>query len=144
MAERAQAPLPWEPEGSQRPQGPQGPRARGRLRLIVPAHESPDALDETVVHDPHGRPWLVSTIDVRHHGRDADGAGSWSTDDPAAPPARYETQVYYTARAGIRGFPTGHGERFEERADAVAGHRRWCLLVRHGGVLPDLPPEQPL
>lgn len=89
-------------------------------------------VEETVVHDPQGRPWLVATDDLRYESR------------PAARTVNerpYETQVYYTARAGIRGFPTGHGERYTERADAVAGHLRWCLRVRRGEVLPDLAPE---
>ena len=91
-------------------------------------------MDETVVHDPQGRPWLISTADVR----------SELTGPPrgiAEELARYETHVFYTARGGIRGFPTGHGERYDAREDAVAGHRRWCLRVRHGEVLPDLAPE---
>jgi hypothetical protein len=105
----------------------------------VEAH--PEALDETVVHDPHGRPWLVCTVDLLCGPLEAE---SWYPEDTAALIGRYETQVYYTARAGMRGFPTGHGERFMERSDAMVGHRRWCLSVRHGGVLPDLAPEQPL
>ena len=87
------------------------------LRTTLGAEDATD----TVVHDPQGHPWLVSTV---------------QTCD-----ARYETQVYYTARAGIRGFPTGHGERYDSRADAVSGHLRWCLRVRHGEVFPDLAPE---
>jgi hypothetical protein len=114
------------------------------MGLAVPAvsaEEHPDVLDETVVHDLHGRPWLVSTVDARAY---RDSARSWSAEDAAALAGPYETQVYYTARAGMRGFPTGHGERFQERVEAVRGHRRWCLKVRHGAVLPDLTPEQPL
>ena len=91
-------------------------------------------VDETVVHDPHGRPWLVATDDLRYVPHAAPRSA-------AETPATYETQVYYTARAGIRGFPTGHGERYSERTAAVAGHLRWCLRVRHGEVLPDLAPE---
>jgi hypothetical protein len=97
--------------------------------------EHPGAVEETVVHDPHGRPWLVCTADVRFERTLPAGVGM------AEEPATYETQVYYTARAGIRGFPTGHGEVYEERREAVAGHLRWCLRVRHGEVLPDLAPE---
>jgi hypothetical protein len=97
--------------------------------------EQPGAVDETVVHDPQGRPWLVYTADVRYE-RPLSPAGAL-----AEGPERYETQVYYTARAGIRGFPTGHGETYEGRQDALAGHRRWCLLVRQGEILPDLTPE---
>ena len=95
-------------------------------RFRAPAHTTLGAEDatDTVVHDPQGHPWLVSTVQ----------AGD----------AQYETQVYYTARAGIRGFPTGHGERYAERADAPAGHKRWCLRVRHAEVYPDLPPATPL
>ncbi|HEU5316894.1 MAG TPA: hypothetical protein VFX49_12370 [Chloroflexota bacterium] len=89
----------------------------------MPAVGETEATD-TVVHDPQGRPWLVSTAEV------GDGA--------------YETQVFYTARAGIRGFPTGHGERYDARAAASGGHRAWCLRVRQGEVLPDLPPAAPL
>jgi hypothetical protein len=86
--------------------------------------------EETVVHDPQGRPWLVATADL-------------SLADPVDGRAQigFETQVYYTARAGIRGVPTGHGERYTDKAEAVAGHRRWCLCIRHGEVYPDLPPE---
>ena len=56
-------------------------------------------------------------------------------------PERYETQVFYTARAGIRGFPTGWGERYWERGEALSGHRRWCLFVRTGEVYPDQTPD---
>ena len=110
---------------------------RSARRLLAPtlAADYPGAVDETVVHDPQGRPWLVSTADVRYE--------RWPqpTGSIAEEPARYETQVYYTARAGIRGFPTGHGEAYEARDEAVAGHLRWCLRVRHGEVYPDLTPE---
>jgi hypothetical protein len=119
--------------------------ARARLprlpRAIAPAVEHPGALDETVVHDPAGRPWLVCTVDVRGG---FDVGDPVLTPDTAEPAGQYETQVYYTARAGIRGFPTGHGERYAERADAVAGHRRWCLKVRFAEICPDLAPEEPL
>jgi hypothetical protein len=107
----------------------------------------PDTLDETVVHDPSGRPWLVSTTDVLY-GQDGverppfDEAPQVSAWPPAG--TRYETQVYYTARAGIRGFPTGHGQRFSDRESAVTGHRNWCLRVRTGQVVPDLAPDEPL
>ena len=94
-------------------------------------------VEETVVHDPQGRPWLVATDDLRYEPRPS----ARSVADERAP---YETQVYYTARAGIRGFPTGHGERYAERVEAVAGHLRWCLRVRHGEVYPDLAPESAL
>ena len=97
--------------------------------------EHPGAVEETVVHDPHGRPWLVCTADVRFE------TSSTANLIRAEAPATYETQVYYTARAGIRGFPTGHGESYEARPEAVAGHLKWCLRVRHGEVLPDLAPE---
>lgn len=104
----------------------------------------PDALDETVIHDPSGRPWLVCTSDLLFG---LDGADSALAED-AAPLAyvieRYETQVFYTARAGIRGFPTGHGERYLERGPAVTGHRAWCLRVRTGEVAPDSLPDEPL
>jgi hypothetical protein len=101
-------------------------RFRPPARAAVGTGDGRDAGDstDTVVHDPQGRPWLVSTDEV------AEGA--------------FETQVYYTARAGIRGFPTGHGERYAARVQAVSGHRQWCLRVRHGEVLPDLPPAAPL
>jgi len=91
-------------------------------------------VEETVVHDPQGRPWLVATDDLRYEPR----AGSRVVAEGQPP---YETHVYYTARAGIRGFPTGHRERYVERSEAVAGHLRWCLRVRHGEVYPDLAPE---
>lgn len=110
-------------------------------RLVTPATDHPDALDETVVHDPTGRPWLVSTVDMLWGLDSADPA---FIEETAALAGHYETQVYYTARAGLRGFPTGHGERYVERADAVAGHRRWCLKVRLGECCPDLPPDEPL
>ncbi len=116
-------------------------RVLGMPGVVAPADEHPDALDETVVHDPQGHPWLVCTVDLRYG---PDDAGPRYVEDAAVLLGRYETQVYYTARAGIRGFPTGHGERFLERADAITGHRRWCLSVRHGAVLPDLSPAQPL
>jgi hypothetical protein len=121
--------------------------ARVRLpRMIVPAVEHPDALDETVVHDPSGRPWLVCTSDRLYplDGVQPEGADPALPQELADRDGRYETQVYYTARAGIRGFPTGHGERYPARADAVAGHRRWCLMVRLGEVCPDLIPDAPL
>src|SRR6266545_5981974 len=92
--------------------------------------EHPDAVDETVVHDAQGRPWLVYTADLR-----LSGGGAASVAGTAEAGERpYETQIYYTARAGLRGFPTGHGERYAERAEALAGHRRWCVYVRLGEV----------
>ena len=91
-------------------------------------------VEETVVHDPQGRPWLVATDDLRY-------MPGYVSPPIADEVVTYETQVYYTARAGIRGFPTGHAERYAERSDAVTGHRQWCLRVRHGQVLPDLAPE---
>lgn len=119
-------------------------RSRPRYsRVIVPAIEHPDAIDETVVHDPHGRPWLISTIAT--HGSPASESGASSLPgadgEELTPDWGYETHVYYTARAGIRGFPTGWGERFVARDTAVQGHRRWCILIRQGEVIPDLPPE---
>ena len=101
----------------------------------------PDAIDETVVHDPEGRPWLVCTAD-RQYGND--GATREDEFEPVLEFSRFETQVFYTARGGIRGFPTGHGERYGARGAAVSGHRRWCLLVRTGEVRPDLVPEHAL
>src|SRR2546421_11552548 len=93
-------------------------RSPGRLPKIVertPDDFWPDAIDETVIHDPNGRPWLVCTTDLR-----------WQREQAVVYPdeldtlaGRYETQVYYTARAGIRGFPTGHGQRYETREAAV-------------------------
>jgi|GEM_PF-3077904 len=130
-------------------------RARARLpRMILPAIEHPGAIDETVVHDPQGRPWLVSTTDLLYGHEDPGWEsmvevaeepspyGRYDLESTNAP--RYETQVFYTARAGIRGFPTGWGERFRQRQAAVAGHRQWCLRVRMGEVYPDLVPVEPL
>jgi hypothetical protein len=115
-------------------------------RLLPPAPlpappARPDALDETVVHDPAGRPWLVCTIDMLYGLDDFDPA---YIEDTAELAGRYETQVFYTARAGVRGLPTGWGERYLERTDAVAGHRRWCRRVRLGEVAPDQLPDDPL
>jgi hypothetical protein len=107
---------------------------------VEPAYR-PDVLDETVIHDPSGRPWLICTLDLRA-GSDEDDDGPF--EDPPARVGRYETQVHYTARAGIRGLPTGHGQRFVARADAIAGHRRWCLRVRTGDVIPDQVPDDSL
>ena len=104
------------------------------MAVRVEQLDHPSSVEETVVHDPQGRPWLVATDDLRYEPRPAARVVAESR-------APYETQVYYTARAGIRGFPTGHGERYAERAAAVAGHLRWCLRVRHGEVYPDLAPE---
>jgi len=135
-------------------------RARARLpRMILPAIEHPGAIDETVVHDPQGRPWLISTTDLLY-GHDDPGWESMVEVSEEPPPngpygphalestdgtgPRYETQVFYTARAGIRGFPTGWGERFRQRQAAVAGHRQWCLRVRMGEVYPDLVPVEAL
>jgi hypothetical protein len=106
-----------------------------------PGVEHTEALDETVVHDAQGQPWLVCTSDMLYG---LDGADPAYLQDTAELAGRYETQVFYTARAGIRGFATGHGQRYVERADAVAGHRQWCLAIRLGDVLPDLPPDEPL
>jgi hypothetical protein len=105
----------------------------------------PDALDETVVHDPSGRPWLICTTD-RLYETAADDPATVARADTPTPPydARYETQIFYTARAGIRGFPTGHGQRFRAREEALAGHRQWCLRVRLGSVEPDRVPEDPV
>ena len=131
-------------------------RARPRLpRVIVPAVEHPDALDETVVHDPQSRPWLVCTID-RFYWQDLTGVVPGARDglgampdllelhETGGAPERFETQVFYTARGGIRGFPTGWGDRYWERSEAISGHRRWCLFVRTGEVYPDLVPDRPL
>ena len=119
------------------------PSFRRLAKVVLPAASAlrPDVLDETVVHDPTGRPWLVCTTDTRYA---PDAAEPPEPDDAGAPAARYETQVYYSARAGIRGFPTGHGERYLDRAAAVAGHRAWCLRVRTGEVEPDRVPPDPL
>jgi hypothetical protein len=131
-------------------------RSFGRLSMApapVPQAGTPDPLDETVIHDPSGRPWLVCTSDLLsrpehldHLGRlhRADAADSPPPDEAPPPAACYETQVYYTARAGIRGFPTGHGQCYVNRDDAVAGHRRWCRGVREGHVIPDQVPDEPL
>lgn len=131
------------PEGGYSAGG--APLRRGTRSVPAPAalrrEARPDCIDETVVHDPGGRPWLVSTADMLY-GLDA--AGQAFLDDTALLAGRFETQVYYTARAGIRGFPTGHGERYLTRDDAVSGHRVWCLRVRTGEVDPDLTPDDPL
>lgn len=112
-------------------------------RLVVPGHQAirPDSLAETVVHDPNGRPWLVGTSDMLYGLDDADPA---FLEDTARLSGRYETQVFYTARGGIRGLPTGHGERYLTREAAIAGHRRWCLRIRTAEVDPDDVPEDPL
>src|SRR5438552_8689549 len=101
----------------------------------------PDAIDETVIHDPTGRPWLVCTSDLRWQRALAE---VFSLDALEPPAGRFETQVFYTARAAIRGFPTGHRQRYETREAALAGHRAWCLRVRTGAVLPDLAPDEPV
>jgi hypothetical protein len=139
-------------------------RRVARVRLPPAWAVHPEALDETVVHDPSGRPWLVCTSDRLYErylhrvpplsGADpadaaepADGAEEGAFDDPgrlSAPGGRYETQVFYTARAGIRGFPTGHGQRFRAKDEALAGHRQWCLRVRTGEVEPDRAPDDPV
>jgi len=120
----------------------------GPAEPVAPDRLDAGIIDETVVHDPGGRPWLVCTVDTRCERRPP---GEYTRDEPE--PSRlddarrsgpYETQVFYTARAGIRGLPTGHGEHFATREAAVAGHRRWCLKVRTGQVLPDLVPTDPL
>ena len=75
------------------------------------------------------------------------GTGAGAEDEEEAGPApgpRFETQVFYTARGGIRGFPTGHGQRYGAREEALAGHRRWCLRVRQGEIEPDFAPEDPV
>ena len=75
------------------------------------------------------------------------GTGAGAEDEEEAGPApgpRFETQVFYTARGGIRGFPTGHGQRYGAREEALAGHRRWCLRVRQGEIEPDFAPEDAL
>jgi hypothetical protein len=116
----------------------------GQLAQAAPAAlPHPDVLDETVVHDPSGRPWLVCTVDVRDGCGDLDATFGVEIADPAGRRGRYETQVYYTARAGICGLPTGYGERHLERTEAIAGHRRWCRRVRAGEVTPDRVPDDP-
>jgi hypothetical protein len=102
-----------------------------------------------VVHDPTGRPWLVCTTDALYGQGPASATGAGlgfdeETYQETVGGERYETQVFYTARAGIRGFPTGHGQRYQTRPAAVSGHRRWCLRVRQGEVAPDAIPEEPL
>jgi hypothetical protein len=140
-------------------------RRVARVKLPPAWAVHPDALDETVVHDPSGRPWLVCTSDRLYQSRlhrmpapldgalaegadlaDEDAPGELQDGDlpDGAPPPRYETQVFYTARAGIRGFPTGHGQRYPRREEAIAGHRTWCLRVRTGEVEPDRAPDDPL
>src|SRR5438477_2944117 len=94
--------------------------SHGRLPKIAehtPDTFWPDAIDETVIHDPNGRPWLVCTSDLRRHHEPAEAV---SPDGLQAHAGRFETEVYYTARAGIRGFPTGHSQRYETREAAVA------------------------
>jgi hypothetical protein len=144
------------------------PSQRRLARVTLPPSGAlnPDALDETVVHDASGRPWLVCTTDRlywrMHLGElpetelldaelpDACGPTTATGVDraegslPQLTWKRYETQVYYTARAGVRGFPTGHGQRYERRDAAIAGHRQWCLRVRTGEVEPDRLPDNPL
>src|SRR5947207_2959836 len=102
---------------------------RGHARLPKIAEHTqdsfwPDAIDETVIHDPSGRPWLVCTSDVGWLRTVVEGS---APDSPEGPAGCFETQVFYTARAGIRGFPTGHGQRYETREAALDGHRAWCL-----------------
>lgn len=130
--------------------GERSDRRLTRVKLPPSWASHPDALDETVVHDPGGRPWLVCTSD-RYYDQRLAPPSSDGEDVPvepalgaAAPAGRYETQVFYTARAGIRGFPTGHGQRFSCRQEALVGHRRWCLHVRSGEVEPDRVPDDPL
>ena len=119
---------------------PSRPSAR-RLSALWPVDVSlrPEAIAETVVHDPEGSPWLVCTANLE---LGVDAAEPDGAEHPS--PGRYQTQVYYTARGGIRGFPTGHGARYDQRGSAVSGHRRWCLFVRTGEVRPDLVPEHAL
>lgn len=132
--------------------GERSDRRLPRVKLPPSWAMHPDALDETVVHDPSGRPWLVCTSDRLYDQRRALPFGeteevsgeSAPGDVPAASGDRYETQLFYTARAGIRGFPTGHGQRFGGREEALAGHRRWCLHVRSGEIEPDRVPDDPL
>jgi hypothetical protein len=125
-----------------------------RTRLPSTWGTHPDALDETVVHDPSGRPWLIYTTDrlyqlePRRPSASTEPLGESDLGDEGeirqSHETRYETQVFYTARAGIRGFPTGHGQRYGERDAAITGHRYWCLLVRTGDVQPDRTPDDPL
>jgi hypothetical protein len=120
-------------------------RRAARVRLPPSWAVHPDALDETVVHDPSGRPWLICTTDRLYETAAEDPAAVARADAPTPPyDTRYETQIFYTARAGIRGFPTGHGQRFRARDEALAGHRQWCLRVRLGSVEPDRAPEDPV
>ncbi|HEX2325949.1 MAG TPA: hypothetical protein VH257_24210 [Chloroflexota bacterium] len=137
-----------------------GERRVARVRLPPAWAVHPDAVDETVVHDPSGRPWLVCTSDREQQpalagaglpgppglpGIGGTGAGAEDEEEAApAPGLRFETQVFYTARGGIRGFPTGHGQRYGAREEALAGHRRWCLRVRQGEIEPDFAPEDAL
>ena len=102
----------------------------------------PDAIDETVIHDPNGRPWLVCTLDLSWpaHGDQVVYPDALQIELPMHD--QYETQVFWTARAGVRGFPTGHSQRYWTREEAVRGHRAWCLRVRTGEVLPDLPVDE--
>lgn len=111
--------------------------------LPQPSRPGPrlDALDETVVHDLGGCPWLVATTDMLYG---LDGADPAYLEETAELAGRYETQVYYTARAGVRGLPTGHGRRYLTREEAIQGHSSWCRHVRCGEVAPDQPPDEPL
>jgi len=99
----------------------------------------PDAIDETVIHDPNGRPWLVCTSDLRWQTLRDEVVYPEDLQPELPMDDRYETQVFWTARAGIRGFPTGHHERYWTREEAVRGHRECCLRVRTGQLLPDEP-----
>ena len=128
--------------GTQTRSGSHAPH--GRLPKIVertPDAFWPDAIDETVIHDPNGRPWLVCTSDLRLQRELIEVVYPEALEARAD---RFETQVFYTARAGIRGFPTGHGQRYDTREAALAGHRHWCLRVRTGAIAPDLAPEEPV
>src|SRR5438132_5197783 len=113
-------------------------RSHGRLPRVVehtPDTFWPDAIDETVIHDPNGRPWMVCTSDLAWRPTPELDTVVLEGSDLVA--ARFETHVFNTTRAGIRGFPTGYGEHYETRELAVAGHREWSRRVRAGEVTPD-------
>ena len=111
-----------------------------KLRVPPASAIHPEVVDETVVHDASGRPWLVCTSDMLF-GLDDTGPGY--VEELTRQVGQFETQVHYTARGGIRGLPTGHGQRYLARKEAVVGHRRWCLLIRSGMVEPDRVPDDP-
>jgi len=112
-----------------------------KLAEWTPGNFWPDAIDETVIHDPTGRPWLICTSDLRWQTRSDEVVCPEDLQAELPMEDRYETQVFWTARAGLRGFPTGHHERYWTREEAVRGHRDWCLRVRTGQLLPDLSPD---